>query len=367
MILFHITSGLAMDYFSLSNYVLLLIASITIILIAYSDLFGKVSFKSSGSLLAILLLLILLIARDKGWDLELYENIFNNVNEVGIGGWIEPGFQLLIIAVKSIGGNFLLFNIIYSLILCCLLYSIIKKDIRYASVAVLMFFLLYYFRGPYGQIRQALAMLIFIYSLRYIFDRKNLYISLNLIALMFHSVAIFGLFFIFLATKFKVTKKNYVVVISIFVALYFSGVFSNLLVYLIGLDSNPILMKVQFYLENANVKGGWLTPDFFKICVISFLILLIAPEFDKISPYKRVLILSFLTGSCLYMLLSFDLRLASRSSRLFLISEFLIIAMLFEYAKSKGKLFLFMLFYGSIYLLWEFYIMSKAEVIYSWS
>nr|WP_269435516.1 MULTISPECIES: EpsG family protein [unclassified Pseudoalteromonas] len=318
-------------------------------------------------MLSILFLLVLLISRDKGWDLELYENIFNNVNDIGIGGWIEPGFQFLILAVKSINGNFLLFNTIYSLIICCFLYSIVNRDLRYASIAVLMFFFLYYFRGPYGQIRQALAMLIFLYSLRFIVDRKMLYIFLNFIALMFHSVAIFSFVFLILASFFNLTKKRYLILISLFSIFYLAGVFSNLLTYLIGLDPNPVLMKVQFYIENANVQGGWLTPEFLKIWVISILVLLIVPEFDKLNTYRKILILSFLTGSCLYMLLSFDLRLASRSSRLFLISEFLIIAMLFEYVKNRGKLFLFILLYGSFFLIWEFYIMSKAEVIYSWS
>jgi hypothetical protein len=356
-----------MNYYTIANYALLLITLLLILLIAFSDIIGKVNFKSSSAFLSILFLLVSLVSRDKGWDLELYENIFREVNNVGIGGWIEPGFQLLVLAVKSINGNFLLFNAIYSLIICCFLYSIVNKDLRYASIAVLMFVFLYYFRGPYGQMRQALAMLIFLYSLRFIFERKLLYVLLNFIALMFHSVAIFSFIFLILAFLFNLTKKKYFILISLFSIFYLAGFFNNLITYLIGLDPNPVLMKVQFYIENANVQGGWFTPEFFKIWVVSILVLLIVPEFDKLSPYRKVLILSFITGACLYMFLSFDLRLASRSSRLFLISEFLILAMLFEYVKSKGKLFLFILFYGSFFLIWEFYIMSKAEVIYSWS
>ena len=356
-----------MNYFSISNYALLLLSLSGIVLIAFSDLSSRIRFRGNASVFSILMLFSLLILREKGWDLQLYKNIFNDVKEIGFGGWIEPGFQFLILAVKSVDGTFFVFNILFSLIICCFLHGVVKNDLRYASIAVMMFVFLYYFRGPYGQIRQALAMLIFLYSIRYVIENKTLYIFWNIVALMFHSVSNFAFVFLIIANVFTLTKKRYLYIFLIFSICYVLNGFNSLLDVMLSLGGNPLLMKVKFYLENANVTGGWLTPDFFRICVISVLILSIMPDFDKLNRYRKILILSFLVGSCLYMLLSFDLRLASRSSRVFLIAEFLIIAMLFEYVSNKGRLLFFMLLYGVLFLGWEFFIMSKAEVIYSWS
>ncbi|OCH18563.1 EpsG family protein [Aliivibrio logei] len=326
---------------------------------------SRIGFAKNVVFIPIFLMLLLLLLRDRGWDLQNYKNIFDNIQSVSFSGWVEPGFQVAIIFVKKIGGGFNTFNFLYAISICLLTYLIATHELRYPLVFVLLLLLVYFFRGPYGQMRQALAMLLFMFSLRYIERKQIRFFIINSVALTMHSIAILPLVAFLLLKYMRFTKKQYVVGVIVF--LFF--ILGNLSTHILNLSlfHHSFFMKLQFYLSNSHSTGGFITPVVFRIIFVTIILAFIFPRFTMLSNYEKIILNTFFIGIVTYALCSYDLRIASRASRVFIIVELLILAKAMEYSKNKVILSLIYLLYGALFLVWELYIMSKAEVIYTWS
>jgi len=113
---------------------------------------------------------------------------------------IEKGFLLLEILCKTISDNYFFFQFVSFLIDFLLLFACLKY---YIPNYVLLGMVFYYCFGgwalEFNLMRNSKAILLFLFSLRYIADRKiGKYIAANVIGVMFHATAVivFPLYFV---------------------------------------------------------------------------------------------------------------------------------------------------------------------------
>lgn len=324
----------------------------------------NVKFKSNVLIIPIFILFVLLLIRERGWDLELYKEMFVRIEDLNIEEWVEPGFQIAILSVKSIDGDFYLFNFLYSIFICVLMYLIGTYRLKYPFIFILLLFLIYFFRGPYGQMRQAISMFIFLFSLRYINHKEIYFFILNLIGISIHSVSILPLLSFFIIKYINIDKKQLffiVVMCFIFIGFDLSAIILNS-----SFFDFQFFKKIQYYTMNTYGLNGFITPVTCRIIFVSCVICFVFPNLSVLSKYEKIMITTFILGVVTYALFSYDLRIASRSSRIFIIIELLILTKAMEYSKNKSMLFSVYFVYGIIYLVWELFIMKKGEVIYVW-
>ncbi|WP_162062318.1 EpsG family protein [Vibrio taketomensis] len=69
--------------------------------------------------------------------------------------------------------------------------KLISRQDKYHLIIMSLFIFLYFYRGPFGQIRQALSMVMFLYSLTYLMNKEyGKYLIINILSLTIHSTAI---------------------------------------------------------------------------------------------------------------------------------------------------------------------------------
>ena len=124
---------------------------------------------------------------------------FKSIPEVLIiKGW-EPGFVAYSALCKAIFPNYFVWNIISTAIDLFLLYKILERYSNNHLLSLLTFFVIGATALEFNVLRNAKAIFIFLYALRYIEDRKMWkYFALIAIACLFHisSVLYFPLYFI---------------------------------------------------------------------------------------------------------------------------------------------------------------------------
>ena len=139
---------------------------------------------------------------------------------------MEPLFVLLTYISSSFQNNSLFVIGFYSLVTIYFTYKSLK-DINGLFWGVFVMIMMGYLFISYDQIRQAAAISIFLYSLKYIEHREwRKYFSLSLLAFMFHYSALF-IFPIAYFLRFKPKIKLYIFLIILFFALFLLNIWSQ--------------------------------------------------------------------------------------------------------------------------------------------
>jgi len=132
-----------------------------------------------------------------GTDYVAYEEMFNGVATNTLPAfWIskEKGYLWLLEFVHMIGGNFQATCLITSVMIMCFSYYgfkfILKDKFSYMPLLTLLYIPGFYFFSL-NAIRQSIAVSIFIFSVKYIYEQKPVkYFLLVLLAFFFHKSAI---------------------------------------------------------------------------------------------------------------------------------------------------------------------------------
>ncbi len=358
----------------------IIITSITVLvfLYAFNNAFNP-QYSLNEFLVLLFFVFILIAFRTRGWDVEQYYNAYNSINGevLDFDSWFEPGFLFLNFIFKYIGAPYFIFNAMVSLILTTLIFLVTKSNVRNAYIFLFLFVLFYFFRGPYGQVRQAISILAFMISVKYLLpEKRNLfkYFSINAIAFTFHSVSILSIIvpivsYIWVSRR-LICWLCFLFIIMIFSLMMFSLNISSVLSYL---GDVPYLKKVYIYVMNFSASGSIFNPDTTRI-IFCFLMLMFAPEsfYDKELPFAKVNNLHrviFALGALLYTLLAFDFRMASRTASFFYFFDIFIYTNCIFLVRGLAKrMFLFSIVtvVGFIYLVYEFYMMSVGEIKYQW-
>ncbi|PKB17432.1 EpsG family protein [Flavobacterium sp. 5] len=148
---------------------------------------------------------------ETGMDYFAYENIYNVTNSFGeivkygrvseIGA--EPGYLFLNSLFRTLGTEVNIMFLFISLLTTLMLFNSLKLYLnKYKYFVLLTYFSFVYFTLDMSGVRQAIAVNIFIFSLRYVHDKKKIkYFACIILASFFHTSALIGLILYWLFNK----------------------------------------------------------------------------------------------------------------------------------------------------------------------
>ena len=150
---------------------------------------------------------------ETGVDWYAYSNLFDDtpsINQIGnpdgrsaIFSTIDYGYALFNSITKYLGGSIQTVFFIMSFFTSLLLYKGLKTYMKFDTISLLVYFSLLFFILDMSGIRQGLALSIFFYSIRYIYERKFVkYLLLILFAASFHWSAYFLIPIYFILTRY---------------------------------------------------------------------------------------------------------------------------------------------------------------------
>ena len=310
---------------------------------------------------------ILVCMRTRGWDIQQYYEIYKSTDagKLDLASWIEPGYLLISFVFKYLGAGFFAFNLFLSLLLSILIFLCIKENARYCIITLFFLFLFYFLRGPYGQVRQAIAVFTLYCSLGFLFDDKKSYAKFyltNFLAFSIHTVSILSFFIPFFS---RVIIKRKHIAASFFVFLLLSSFNGLLMPFVAHLENIPYLNKLYIYVNQFSSSGRFFNPDVARI-FLCYAVVSMMPSGN--SSRENLHKIVFLLGSVLYGALSFDLKMASRAASYFLMVDIFIYSNWLMYT-GRNKLFYFavLCLVGAVYVFYELAMMSAGEIRYNWS
>jgi hypothetical protein len=235
----------------------------------------------------VILYIFLALRYNFGSDYMTYYSLFNDIRDsswsylkgfsnLGVMGETMEFGYIYLNKVFSTFSGFFFFIAFHSLLLCMVYFSLIKKyvNIQYAWLAlfILIFHTSLLVRSLSG-LRQALAIFCFLYSIKYLLNRKFLkYALCILLATTFHysAIILLPLFFIF-STK-SISRFEPFVYITLYVLTLFLGKFIlNSISDLTSLLTPKYLYYIQNIEEQTLESGiGFLLTTFLYIIILFF-------------------------------------------------------------------------------------------------
>lgn len=317
-------------------------------------------------------LCLMTVLRDRGWDYELYKEMYLSVTGLEAilkltTSWVEPGFLIWIGTFRSLELPFWAFSASIAILTFSFLNSSIKWHGSNELLIIAIFFFLYFYRGPYGQIRQFFAMAIFLYSLRYLFEKKTIrYLCWNFFALSIHSTAIMTFAFLpfwWLGNNKKIFSLNLLLLLALTLSFFNS---QELLVEALDcIRLHAMSYKLSYYINTNAISGCLFNLETLRILFVIVGINMLYTRTNSSNLHQLAIVYYF--GVIVYLLLSFDLRIASRTSRAFLLTEIFLIPSLITLVNDKGYRFLLklvVLISCIFYLTLEFFMMKNGTIIY---
>ena len=308
---------------------------------------------------------LLVLIRDRGWDYELYREIYYSIRIDNLyAQWTEPGYLLLMLFGRSL---YLSFDVFSFLIAAANMYFI-KKVAEYfdvnPTIALFFFVLFYYFRFPYGQVRQSLSISLFLYSITKIRSETGKYILLNAFASTIHVSALVAVPYFFVQKILNERRYFYAVIPAIVVLSY-------LLVEIPVhdfLERAGIAAKYNYYVSLEDQSASIIHSTQLPLIVVSIMAILIILQHKNFTDRDIDLFSAFLFGVLIFLVFSFNLRLADRIAAYFLIMSFIILAALHKKLDKYLKIVFLMLvsLLGVVYLSKEFLMMQNQVLEYKW-
>lgn len=200
--------------------------------------FSKLSSNFYGLIIAVMMVLFAGLRNKVGTDWIAYNDAYFYKN------WdVELGYSFLNDLFSDLNLPYNLFLLFLNLISIYLYYSTLKKYISFFVISLLIFFSDYYMYYNLSGIRQAIAISIVIYSIRFLIEKNFTKFLLTIIfACFFHvtSIIFIGAYFI----PFRKANKK-----EIYLAIAFFFSISFLIFAILELISGDLARKAMFYLE----------------------------------------------------------------------------------------------------------------------
>ena len=281
-------------------------------------------------------------AIDVGTDTKLYiEPAFNDaINATDFFAFykmydIEPLYMLFTFVCAKIFANVNVFMTALYFIITLLAYKIAKNNSDKAPSSITYaVFLLFYFNKSLNLVRQTISILLIIYGLKYVKNKKYLTsIAIILVSILIHKTAIIGaLIYLIYGIFDKKNTKNYKIIILLVCALFLL-VYKPLLNFLIN-DIHVLNSRYNYYI-NSNKVDVSLSYMLFNlsllICSFAFYKKLV--KHDKFNEY---IVFIVLLGNIL-MLLSTQFNFVIRISYYFTYLYLLIIPEMVEICDTNEK------------------------------
>ena len=165
------------------------------------------------------------VGGDTIWYYESFANA-PTISELSVSYFIDSEYNFLWIILtavcKTIYPDFVSFQIVHAIIVNTAFFMFFKRYIKKVFLAVLIYFVFYFFKYNTEILRASLAVSVFLFSFKYL-ENKNWskYLLCAVIAMGFHSEAIVMVFFplVHILTKIRVNLSTYIGLIVIAVVL----------------------------------------------------------------------------------------------------------------------------------------------------
>lgn len=306
----------------------------------------------------ILLMFMLAAFRDQiGGDYEMYKLFYSKV--VGIGDYLrgmyephyrsksfEGGFVVLSSLIRSI--DFTNGPCFFTFMIAVISFSIflpsLKEYTPYVFIAILFYMYKAYFWHDFTLARQAVAIAIFTFSIRYILRREYWkYIALNLIALSLHHSAVILLPLCFFANH-RFSIKTILIIMLVAILMSFLGRplfdFCMRFADLFGMANR---------LASYSMNKATINPlNFIEIFIIMFCTLFYRTYYEEKEPYFNIFFNLFFVSSFIIIAFS-SFEIFSRFKEYFVVAYMVLVSYMVGHVESNRNRWLIFAFL-SIYV-----------------
>lgn len=289
------------------NFLLIILVFIVYLITHFNNNIKKET-KDNLFLSVIMIILFVLVATRSlttGNDTQMYLNVFKNCSAlkwdaVIFGGYFEGGYLIFNVLISYISSSPRFFMFVMSFVFNLVIYKFIKDNSNNYFLSVLMYICMLFFYTSMTMMRQFLAMMVILSSLKYVKEKKlPLFILSVILASLFHTSAL-TCFIIYPIYHIKYThKKAFIIcVVSVFCLLllqpivtflmnlvgrtnYYESQFgSNKLANTLSFTINIVLFLFALMSKNKNIKNY----DFYLyILLISAAVNFISTDMNIIS------------------------------------------------------------------------------------
>lgn len=314
----------------MSLFLLLIVFSICSVLGCCNNYKWKVENLYAYVLVGILLVVAATFRPTFMPDYESYvETITSNIGSERL----EPSFYLLSFLGRISGTNPLGTFFLYALFGTGIMMYVVKRDSKFVWFSILLFISIYFILGEMIQIRQAVAISLVMFSIKYIYDKSlKKYLITTIAAVLFHYSAIIMLPLYYLSPT-RNNPKPYIYSIGICLII---GTMINfgVIVDLINVQ----LISDLYYIKTAQQSIASLPPIYINIrfLIQIFICLFFWYYADKLNRYNKfstIYLKLYSIGLCVFLLFYNVSDLADRLSTMFLIVEIMLIPMVINVVK----------------------------------
>ena len=301
-----------------------------------------------------------------GTDYENYRTIYENRQEIGILEGILQGKEILVFIIIKIAAylnNYQLMLAIITFLTIIIFYKAILDYKEKISLGFMFFLYLFLnFTTSFNIIRQALAMVIVLYSYKFMFKRNFIKFLLTIIiASMFHITALIFLPFYFICSdklnKNKKTKfiKICAIIVVIFIVLNYADLISTMSTNIEGLE------RYESYSQEKVSENREAILDL-AILVILFFFRKRLIEYDN---KNDTLIFLYLIGF-LFTLTGYRSAFVKRIAMYFEISSVMLIAtfpQLFKNNAQKMLVYFLIILYAIGMFIISTYVLKQGNIL----
>lgn len=321
------------------------------VLFISSILFESCQISSLGKILIkvgvfLLLTLQMGLRWETGTDWNSYLNHFGEINTFDttspLYNGFEFGYNIIVWFIKLFSNSYSCFLILHAL----LFYFLLFKSFKHLSFNFYLSLMIFYslFIGLEGSNRQLLALVVCIFSLRYLFEEKNkLFFFFVGIATLIHTSSILFLIYYFFKRKIQL-HYLLIILISAFIVgnLGFSNSIFQFFGNLLGINSS---LKVSTYLEFANstIENEKLSllGIFKRVCLL-VLFYFVREKVGAKNDKYHLMFNGYFAGLIFYLLFSKSLLIMiSRGSVFFNIMEPLLMASILITIPKKNERYVY--------------------------
>lgn len=322
--------------------------------------------KSKVYLRFILILAFILFIGLRGFmytDVISYYKLFDTLPSLWNFDWVaienleerrEWGFLAYMILVKSVFPDYLFFQLVSFLIDIFVLDYFFRRYAKYYALGFIIFFIFSGLIIEVNLMRNVKAILLFLYSIRFVEERKPFYyILVNLCGCLFHISSLFYIPLYWLLVANYPKYFLYFVFVAVNVVYLFQISFvAPLLLFMGKVVGGQLQLIVEAYLASdvftysRGISIGYLERFFTALLILLY--------YKNMSARMRIFANLFLLYFVSYSLFSDLVIMIQRFSLLFIIGYWIVIPYLYSTLKNyryKWIFFLFIVGYGSIKLL----------------
>lgn len=311
-------------------------------------------------MLCFLPLILLAAFRSVGFDYDSYEGAYDILHFTSFADiFSDVQFEVGYVLLNIISPSFLIVLFFMVLITLSIKYKFIVQISPYPIITIFFFYLAYFLNFEMGQIRQALAMSLAMYSIMYYNKNVKYVVFFILLAVLFHYSALIFLLVLFIPKRIK-TWYFYVFCLLLAVCLYFTiePLFIKLSDYLPGFSAAKVM---TYYDDEKGQVGISLTLLSLKFLIIFLALSLKSKIIELGRPIYEYIFNLYFLSVFIYITFAFFPQVSGRAGVYFSIFDIVLIPIILKsITKSFVRLFtliLFAILYVSIFvrflILWD--------------